>query len=113
MGGGAGASMSGLPIATASGATDAITTLDNAINRVNEIRGDLGAMQNRLGYTINNLSLISNATAGTRGRVLDADFAQETSELTKHQILTQAATSIMAQANKSKQAHIHVRPDSH
>jgi len=103
MGGGAGASMEGLSIATASGATSAITTLDNAINRVNEIRGDLGAIQNRLEYTINNLSSISNATAGSRGRILDADFAMETSELTKHQILTQAATSMLAQANQSKQ----------
>ena len=103
MGGGAGASMEGLSIATASGATSAITTLDNAINRVNEIRGDLGAIQNRLEYTINNLSSISNATAGSRGRILDADFAKETSELTKHQILTQAATSMLAQANQSKQ----------
>ena len=103
MGGGAGSSMSGLSIATAAGATGAMTTIDNAINRVNEIRGDLGAIQNRLEYTINNLSSISNATAGARGRILDADFAQETSELTKHQILTQAATSMLAQANQSKQ----------
>lgn len=103
MGGGAGASMEGLSIASANGATSAITTLDNAINRVNEIRGDLGAIQNRLEYTINNLSSISNATAGSRGRILDADFAKETSELTKHQILTQAATSMLAQANQSKQ----------
>ena len=103
MGGGAGASMEGLSIATETGATSAITTLDNAINRVNEIRGDLGAIQNCLEYTINNLSSISNATAGSRGRILDADFAMETSELTKHQILTQAATSMLAQANQSKQ----------
>ena len=103
MGGGAGASMEGLSISTADGATSAITTLDNAINRVNEIRGDLGAIQNRLEYTINNLSSISNATSGSRGRILDADFAMETSELTKHQILTQAATSMLAQANQSKQ----------
>ena len=103
MGGGAGSSMEGLSIATANGANIAITTLDNAINRVNEIRGDLGAIQNRLDYTINNLSSISNATSGSRGRILDADFAKETSELTKHQILTQAATSMLAQANQSKQ----------
>ena len=95
--------MEGLSIATESGATSAITTLDNAINRVNEIRGDLGALQNRLEYTINNLSSISNATSGARGRILDADFAKTTSELTKHQILTQAATSMLAQANQSKQ----------
>ena len=103
MGGGAGASMEGLSVATANGANNAITTLDNAINRVNEIRGDLGALQNRLDYTINNLSSISNSTSAARGRILDADFALETSELTKTQILTQAATSMLAQANQSKQ----------
>ena len=100
MGGGAGASMEGLSIATEDGANNAITTLDNAINRVNEIRGDLGTPE-RLDYTINNLSSISNATEGSRGRIIDADFAKETSRLTKHQILTQAATSMLAQANQS------------
>jgi len=103
MGGGAGASMEGLSVATANGANSAITTLDNAIDRVNAIRGDLGALQNRLDYTINNLSSISNSTSAARGRILDADFARETSELTKTQILTQAATSMLAQANQSKQ----------
>ena len=103
MSAGGGASMAGLAVTTASEATAAITTLDNAINRVNEIRGDLGALQNRLEYTVNNLSSISNSTAASRGRILDADFAAETSQLTKHQILTQAATSMLAQANQSKQ----------
>ena len=98
-----GESMSGLSVTTATSATKALGTLDNAIDTVNSIRGDLGALQNRLEYTINNLSSISNATAGARGRILDADFAKETSELTKHQILTQAATSMLAQANQSKQ----------
>ena len=103
MSAGGGASMEGLSVTSASSATAAITTLDNAINRVNEIRGDLGAIQNRLEYTVNNLSSISNSTSASRGRILDADFAAETSALTKHQILTQAATSMLAQANQSKQ----------
>ena len=98
-----GQSMSGLSVTSAASATKALSTIDNAIDTVNSIRGDLGALQNRLEYTINNLSSISNATAGARGRILDADFAKETSELTKHQILTQAATSMLAQANQSKQ----------
>ena len=98
-----GQSMSGLSVTTAASATKALGTIDNAIDTVNSIRGDLGALQNRLEYTINNLSSISNATTGARGRILDADFAKETSELTKHQILTQAATSMLAQANQSKQ----------
>ena len=98
-----GASMSGLSVTSASAANSALDTIDVAIDTVNNIRGDLGALQNRLEYTINNLSSISNATTGARGRILDADFAKETSELTKHQILTQAATSMLAQANQSKQ----------
>ena len=98
-----GKSMSGLSVTSASAANAALETIDVAIDTVNSIRGDLGALQNRLEYTINNLSSISNATTGARGRILDADFAKETSELTKHQILTQAATSMLAQANQSKQ----------
>ena len=98
-----GKSMSGLSVTSASAANAALDTIDVAIDTVNSIRGDLGALQNRLEYTINNLSSISNATTGARGRILDADFAKETSELTKHQILTQAATSMLAQANQSKQ----------
>jgi flagellin len=101
---GGGTAVSGLSVATSAGAENALGTLDNAINRVNEIRGDLGAIQNRLDYTINNLSSISNATEGARGRIVDADYAKETSALTKQQILSQAATSMLAQANQSKQS---------
>ena len=100
---GGGTSMAGLSVTTASQATAALATLDKAIDAVNANRGNLGALQNRLEYTINNLSSISNATSGAKGRILDADFAKETSELTKNQILTQAATSMLAQANQSKQ----------
>ena len=82
-------------------ATKALATIDNAIDTVNSIRGDLGALQNRLEYTINNLSSISNHYWRS-WPYPDADFAKETSELTKHQILTQAAT-MLAQANQSKQ----------
>ena len=98
-----GTSMSGLTVSSAAGATAALATLDKAIDAVNANRGNLGALQNRLEYTINNLSSISNATSGARGRILDADFAKETSEMTKNQILSQAATSMLAQANQSKQ----------
>jgi len=101
---GGGSSISGLSVASSAGAENALATLDNAINSVNEIRGDLGAIQNRLEYTINNLSSISNATEGARGRIVDADYAKETSALTKQQILSQAATSMLAQANQSKQS---------
>jgi flagellin len=98
-----GTSMAGLSVGTATGATAALATLDRAIDSVNANRGTLGALQNRLEYTINNLSSISNATSGAKGRIMDADFAVETSQLTKNQILSQAATSMLAQANQSKQ----------
>lgn len=98
-----GTSMAGLSVSSAAGATAALATLDRAIDSVNANRGTLGALQNRLEYTINNLSSISNATSGAKGRIMDADFAQETSQLTKNQILSQAATSMLAQANQSKQ----------
>ena len=98
-----GSSMSGLSVATASGATAALSTLDNAIDSVSAIRGDLGAVQNRLSYTTNNLSSIVTNTEGAKGRIMDADFAVETSKLAKTQILSQAATSMLAQANQSKQ----------
>ena len=98
-----GSSMSGLSISSAAGATAALSTLDNAIDSVNSIRGDLGAIQNRLSYTTNNLSSIVTNTEGAKGRIMDADFAVETSKLAKTQILSQAATSMLAQANQSKQ----------
>ena len=98
-----GSSMSGLSISSAAGATAALSTLDNAIDSVNSIRGDLGAIQNRLSYTTNNLSSIVTNTEGAKGRIMDADFAMETSKLAKTQILSQAATSMLAQANQSKQ----------
>ena len=101
---GGGNAVSGLSVASSAAAENALSTLDNAINRVNAIRGDLGAIQNRLDFTINNLSSISNATEGARGRIIDADYAKETSALTKQQILSQAATSMLAQANQSKQS---------
>ena len=99
-----GSSMSGLTIRTATSASAALSTLDNAIDSVNAIRGNLGAIQNRLSYTTNNLSSIVTNTEGAKGRIMDADFAVETSKLAKTQILSQAATSMLAQANQSKQS---------
>jgi flagellin len=99
-----GTSMSGLTITSATSASAALKTLDNAIDSVSAIRGDLGAVQNRLSYTTNNLSSIVTNTEGAKGRIMDADFAMETSKLAKTQILSQAATSMLAQANQSKQS---------
>ncbi len=93
----------GLSISTTADATKALTSLDAAIEQVSAIRGDLGALQNRLDHTVNNLSSVANNTEGAKSRIVDTDFATETANLTKQQILSQAATSMLAQANQSKQ----------
>jgi flagellin len=92
-----------IAIGTQTGAEDAIAVLDGAIDQINQIRSDLGAVSNRLDKTINNLSNIVENTTASRSNINDADFAAETSALTKAQILNQAATSMLAQANASKQ----------
>ena len=77
--------------------------LDNAISLVSTRRGELGALSNRLSSTIANLDNISVNLSSARGRIQDTDFAQETSNLAKSQIMQQAATAMLAQANASKQ----------
>jgi len=94
---------SGLSVKSTSDATSALTMIDKAISSVSDIRSDLGALQNRLDHTVNNLSSVANNTAGAKSRIMDTDFATETANLTKQQILSQAATSMLAQANQSKQ----------
>jgi flagellin len=99
-----GQSTSALLITTASDANAAIATIDTALNTVNAQRAELGAVSNRLESTISNLSNISVNLEAGRSRIQDADFATETSNLTKTQILSQAATAMLAQANASKQS---------
>ena len=99
----AGSSVSGLSVSTGAEASKAIETLDNAINTVDRIRGELGALNNRLDYTVTNLSNIVLNTQAARSQIEDANFAQETTDMIKNQILTQAATSMLAQANQSQQ----------
>jgi flagellin len=94
---------SGLSIKTTADASNALSMLDTAISNVSDIRSDLGALQNRLDHTVNNLSSVSNNTESAKSRIMDTDFATETANLTKQQILSQAATSMLAQANQSKQ----------
>jgi len=91
-------------LGTQAGAATAVTILDTAINQITESQAKLGAIQNRLQYNIDNLSKASMLTTTAKGRIMDADFASETSELSKQQILSQAATSMLAQANQSKQS---------
>ena len=91
-------------LSTTANASSAVTILDTALNQISSSQAKLGAIQNRLQHNIDNLSMASMLTETARGRVVDADFARETSELSKQQILGQAATSMLAQANQSKQS---------
>ena len=84
-------------------AQTAITQIDAALSGVNEVRGALGAASNRLDSTIGNLNQIRVNLMASKGRIMDADFATETGNLAKGQILQQAATAMLAQANASKQ----------
>lgn len=95
--------VSGLAISQNSIAGAALTTLDNAINSVAEIRANLGALQNRFESVIANLSNVSENISQARSRMMDADIAQETSRLTKVSILQQAGTAVLAQANQQPQ----------
>ena len=93
----------GNSIATATAAGTAITNIDAAISTLNTQRGTLGAISNRLDSTVSNLTNISSNLQAGRGRIEDADFAAETTSLAKSQILQQASTAMLAQANASKQ----------
>ena len=96
--------VSAINIGTRAGASDALDVLEVAIDKVSASRGDLGAISNRLGSTIKNLSNIVANSEASRSRILDSDFAQETTKLARFQILAQAATAMLAQANASKQS---------
>jgi len=88
-----------LTVATAQDSSVAMAKIDVALVTVNSLRGDLGAVQNRFESTIVNLQTVSENLSASRGRIMDADFAAETANLTKAQILQQAGTAILAQAN--------------
>ena len=91
-------------VETTAESTHAIETLDKALEEVSSAQAKLGAIQNRLTHNIDNLSKSAMLTEQSVGRVIDADFATETSNLSKQQILNQAATAMLAQANQSKQS---------
>jgi flagellin len=88
---------------TATNASSTIAKIDLAIGRLNAQRANLGSQSNRLDYTVSNLTNISTNLEGGRGRIEDADFAAESTSLAKSQILQQASTAMLAQANASKQ----------
>jgi flagellin len=93
-----------IEVETSAKATRAVETLDKALEEVSSAQAKLGAIQNRLQHNIDNLSKGAMLTEQSVGRVIDADFATETSNLSKQQILNQAATAMLAQANQSKQS---------
>jgi flagellin len=93
----------GLSILSASGAKVALQAIDKAIDKVSASRGDLGAVQNRLETRVNVLTSSSTNVTEARSRIEDTDFSSETTQLAKAQILTQAATAMLAQANQSQQ----------
>jgi flagellin len=95
--------ISEVSISTQTGANDAITVIDGAISKIDEMRGGLGAIQNRFESTIANLNNVAENLSAARSRILDADIAQETSAMTKNNILQQAGVSILAQANQAPQ----------
>jgi flagellin len=95
--------ISDVDITTVEGSGKAIEAIDGALMKVDNIRGDLGAVQNRFESTISNLTNVSENLSAARSRILDADIAQETSAMTKNNILQQAGVSILAQANQTPQ----------
>ena len=90
-------------VSSQANANTAITAIDTAVADVDTVRGDLGAVMNRLESTIANLTNVSENLSASRSRILDADIAQETSEMTKNNILQQAGVSVLSQANQSTQ----------
>jgi flagellin len=92
-----------IDISSREGAVAAIASVDNALAEIDSSRGDLGAVQNRFESTIANLQNVSENLSAARSRILDADIAQETSSMTKNNILQQAGVSILAQANQAPQ----------
>jgi flagellin len=95
--------ISQISISTSSSAQDAISIIDQALQDVASERAALGAVSNRLDHTISNLGNVVVNTEASQSRIEDADFAKVTGDLTKAQIMSQAATAMLAQANASKQ----------
>ncbi|SDG08527.1 flagellin [Onishia taeanensis] len=86
------------------GTTDPMATLDSALQQVDSLRSDLGALQNRFDSAITNLSTTETNLSAARSRIEDADYATEVADMTKNQILQQAGTSVLAQANQLPQS---------
>src|SRR3954464_12008358 len=96
--------LGGETVSTKQGAQLTLSVIDDALIRVNSIRADLGAMQNRLQSTINNLAINEENLAAANSRIRDADMAEEVSEMTKNNILMQAGVSVLGNANTTNQS---------
>jgi flagellin len=96
--------VSGLSLTSAAGASSALTSIDNAIQTIDNFRANLGAWSNRLSYAADNLTNIAQNTEESRSRILDADYAKTSAELSRTQIIQQAATAVLAQANTNQQS---------
>ncbi len=99
-----GLGMSDATVATVAGASSVLDAVDSAISAIGGVRADLGALQNRFQSTIRNLSSISENVSAARSRIRDTDFASETADLTRNQIIQQASTTVLSQANQRPQA---------
>ena len=102
-GGESGQFLTEIDISTFEGATAALTAIDNAIGAIASQRANLGAIQNRMESTVSNLAITSENLSAANSRIQDADFAAETAELSRTQVLQQAGISILAQANQGPQ----------
>ncbi|NGN98550.1 flagellin [Grimontia sp. S25] len=107
-GAGAATTTQDIDVSDAGGAQMAVGIIDSAMQYIDSQRADLGAKQNRLSHTISNLSNIQENVSASNSRIRDTDFAKETTELTKGQILQQASTSILAQAKQLPQAALNL-----
>lgn len=92
-----------LAITSANAARSAITMIDTMLNRVSSIRADFGTIQNRFESVVRNLQNVAENLSASRSRIQDADFAEETAELTRNQILQQAGVAMLSQANAAPQ----------
>ncbi|WP_100655849.1 flagellin [Alteromonas flava] len=99
----AGLGLADSTVANVAGASAVLTAVDSALSAIGGARADLGALQNRFQSTIRNLSNIAENVSGARSRIKDTDFASETDELTRNQIIQQASTTVLSQANQRPQ----------
>jgi flagellin len=98
-----GSALSSISVGSAAGAQEAIGSIDTALETINSTRSDLGAINNRLDFTVSNLSNVSENASAARSRIMDADFASETAALSRSQVLQQASQAMLAQANARPQ----------